>query len=1200
MRHVDLVRFAGVLVGGAWAVLAAGPLGAAVAPAKATPLAAMEFRHPQLQIDHELRRVDELPAAARGPVLEAMAALRVSSSGAFVERRSGRFATLILEHPLLPGTGTGNRVAWDDLGAGPPSGTEGWKAAAWKGFVAYVREHGAALRVDASELADPGLVTVHEGGALVQIHAPRVFGGVAVRDSYLSAVVNHGNLVLAGAHNWGTIELDTRPAVTAESARQALRQLLRPAVPMSDRRAPHLAIVPMASGPLASLPPEGRGLAYRLVWVLSPRFAGDLGTWEALVDAHTGERIAFTDTNQYQSVRRVQGGVYPVSNDQIPPDGIEQAGWPFPFANVTTSNGTFFTDTGGNLPACATGSISSTLAGRFVRINDNCGAINHASGGDLDFGVSAGTDCVTPGLGGPGNTHAARTGFFELNKVIEQARGQLPGNAWLQQTLTANMNVNLTCGGLWNGTAVSFFRSGGGCSNTGEIAGVFDHEWGHGLDDNDANPTISNPGEGIADIYMALRLKMSCVGRGVRPGINCFGYGNPCLSCTGVRELDWDKRANHTPTTITWIDANCGTGPGPCGGIVHCESAVYSEAIWDLLYRDLPALMGMSADTALEVATRTTYLGAGPVGTVFTCAQGSGGCPATSAYMNFLAADDDNGSLLDGTPHMGALFAAFDRHGIACPTPPAVTAGCPNAPSEAPVVTGVAEDKGARLSWASVPGAVKYRVYRTEGVFGCDFGKVLLGETNTTTWSDSGLQNGRPYSYTVAAIGLASTCMGPMSACTQVTPAAGVSLTADVAQAGIAILSGDGDTYIDNCESVAVSLPVTNTGALPLTNVRVVAAQSLSHPGMAVTGFAPGVNLAACASSTAPAFTFRAVDLAPDAAIRFRVDVTSNELAPAVRSFIVPLAAGTEGDAQFVASQTFDFEAGAEGWTATEGTFNRTNAAPGGAGGPGTFYFQSSAFLANQCDEVVSPVLSLTATSALSLQNHFDIEPFSSNWYDRANVGLVPQGGAGRIVVSPSSGRPYNASGGGESCGLGNPGWAASFPTWAASSWTPAALGLPGIAGEPLRLSIRYGTDASVSGSGFRFDQVTLTNFDLKVPDAQPNQCTPGNQPPVANPDVSTSSTFGPVTIPVLANDSEPDAQCMRVAQVTTPANGIALVNSVGCPNADTVTYIPNVTCGPPCNDSFLYAVSDQNGGVALAAVTVNQVPVELQGFKVE
>ena len=46
---------------------------------------------------------------------------------------------------------------------------------------------------------------------------------------------------------------------------------------------------------------------------------------------------------------------------------------------------------------------------------------------------------------------------------------------------------------------------------------VFDHEWGHGLDDNDAVPTIAGPsGEGIADIYTALRLNDSCIGRNFR------------------------------------------------------------------------------------------------------------------------------------------------------------------------------------------------------------------------------------------------------------------------------------------------------------------------------------------------------------------------------------------------------------------------------------------------------------------------------------------------------------------------------------------------------------------------------------------------------------------------------------------------------------------------------------------------------------
>jgi hypothetical protein len=50
---------------------------------------------------------------------------------------------------------------------------------------------------------------------------------------------------------------------------------------------------------------------------------------------------------------------------------------------------------------------------------------------------------------------------------------------------------------------------------------VFDHEWGHGLDNNDLTPTIVKPsGEGIADIYTALRLGDSCIGRGF--------FNNPC------------------------------------------------------------------------------------------------------------------------------------------------------------------------------------------------------------------------------------------------------------------------------------------------------------------------------------------------------------------------------------------------------------------------------------------------------------------------------------------------------------------------------------------------------------------------------------------------------------------------------------------------------------------------------------------------
>ena len=203
-----------------------------------------------------------------------------------------------------------------------------------------------------------------------------------MRDSYLTAIVNHGNLVLFGANQWGT-HPHRQPADRGRRAGADGSREPHAATTASGEPPPAAAsrTSSLSAGALESLAGADAGYDYRLVWVLSPRFEGDLGTWEALVDAHSGELLSLQDTNQYQSVRRVQGGVLPVSNDGVPPDGVEQPGWPFPFADVTTAGGSYFTDIGGNLPVCATGSISSTLNGRFVRMADVCGPINLASAG---------------------------------------------------------------------------------------------------------------------------------------------------------------------------------------------------------------------------------------------------------------------------------------------------------------------------------------------------------------------------------------------------------------------------------------------------------------------------------------------------------------------------------------------------------------------------------------------------------------------------------------------------------------------------------------------------------------------------------------------------------------------------------------------------------------------------------------------------
>ena len=109
----------------------------------------------------------------------------------------------------------------------------------------------------------------------------------------------------------------------------------------------------------------------------------------------------------------------------------------------------------------------------------------------------------------------------------------------------------------------------------------------------------------------------------------------------------------------------------------------------------------------------------------------------------------------------------------------------------APTVTATARDKRVDLSWTAVAGTTEYEIFRTDGVFGCAFGKIKIATTNATTFVDTGLQNGRQYSYVVIAKGATDSCFGPASSCTNATPVAGPALATSAAASFFDILNGD-------------------------------------------------------------------------------------------------------------------------------------------------------------------------------------------------------------------------------------------------------------------------------------------------------------------------------------------------------------------------------------------------------------------------
>jgi hypothetical protein len=738
---------------------------------------------------------ESFPAAAREGFANA------EDVKVWIDPRSGTATNILGAYPLIPGRGVGNRLTPDALRLGPLRAERVDARVVEAAVRGFVERHADVLGIDVAQLGEARVTQINPD--LWQIYIPQVYEGIPVRHGHLAASISHGNLVAIGTDTWGNVaELSPRPELPAEAALYAgfafvdgptgEDVLLQPA---------RLEVIPVASELEATdAGASPAGYRHRLVWSFVFQRPPDDARWEFLVDAQSGEILALQDTNLYVQ-RQVTGSVYPVTSTEVCPTplkcGTMQSAWPMPFANTGLAAPNNFANSAGVFD-WTSGTVSTTLSGRYVRIADTCGAISATGAGNVSLGGANGQhDCTTPGTGGAGNTAAARAAFYEVNKIEEMARGWLPTNTWLTGTsvLTTNVNINQTCNAFWNGSTINFYRSGGGCRNTGELAGVFDHEWGHGMDDNDANGVISNSGEGYADIAAIYRYQDSCVGHGffLPPagscGLTADGTGRNvdedqtagvhcATDCSGVRDADYGKHADGLPdTALGHVCSRCLTGTGPCGRQVHCSAAPQRQAAWDLVARDLPAL-GFDSQTSFLIGNRLFYQGSGNIGTWYscTCGSASSGCGTTNGYMQWLVADDDNGNLNDGTPHMTAIYNAFNRHGIACATPARVNSGCGGQPNgtAGPTLSATPGNYQAALSWNAVAGAGSYQVFRTEGHAGCNYGKAKIATVTGTSFTDTQVANGRAYSYNVVAAGSSASCFSRVSNCTTVTPVASV------------------------------------------------------------------------------------------------------------------------------------------------------------------------------------------------------------------------------------------------------------------------------------------------------------------------------------------------------------------------------------------------------------------------------------------
>jgi subtilisin-like proprotein convertase family protein len=812
---------------------------------RANTLSSKEFFKPELHISTSNLPLEQALDTLSNKSEWTGFAAKYGQAQVYLDPRSGAATSISTRVPLIPGHGVGNTLGLADvsLALGRKVGQVDFKVVSDL-IHKFVVGNSLAIGIDSTQL---GAVRAEQvSDTLWNVTIPQLVNGVPVRYGHLVAVINNGNLVLLGTETWGNVSIATTPKIAGDEA-VSIGFAFAGGRTADDSlwEKPSLEIVPVA--PLeyqageGFAGPIGTGYRHRLVWSFGFQRKSDDGQWEILVDAQTGEVLSLEDRNQYEK-KKVTGGVYPLTSTGICPSndrcGQMFPDYPMPWADTGLASPNNFTNSAGLFNYIG-GTATTNFSGKYVAITDSCGEINEsASGNILLGGLNGQHDCTSAGASF-GDTPASRSAFYEINKLKEMARGWLPANTWLQAQLETDVNNNSSCNAFYSPSlgTINFYRSGGGCRNTGEIAAVLDHEWGHGLDDNDTGGAMSISSEAYADVAAVYRLQASCAGYGFSQtrddgcGMTSDGTGfnanesnsgvHCTLDCSGSRDVDWNKHADHTPDTPqNFSCGQCFSGSGPCGRAVHCDAAPSRQAAWDFVARDLTAApFNMALNDAFLVGNKVFYQGSGIIGSwhACTCPSTSDGCGATNAYMAWLAADDDNGNLADGTPHMTALFAAFNRHNIACATPTPTNSGCAGGPTIAPALSVSVGNNALGLSWTAVSGAVSYRVLRSEGFAGCDFGKAVIATVTGTSYTDPDVANTRTYSYVVQPVGANGACAGPGSACVQGTP-----------QLCAGAISFSQDLY--NCSGAPLNITLVD-GDLAGTGTHAVSISSNSEPG---------------------------------------------------------------------------------------------------------------------------------------------------------------------------------------------------------------------------------------------------------------------------------------------------------------------------------------------------------------------------------
>lgn len=520
-----------------------------------------------------------------------------------------------------------------------------------------------ALLAPGAVLADLVLVTNQLGAAgdVRSVGFVQHAGGVRVLGGAIGVTFKADRVVMVSSTALPDVPVAAAPPArdAASIGSAATAWLAAAGYPVRVTSAPTRVLLPLVPTRRAGSAP----VAVRLVDQVTVEAIGQAGRWDVWLDAVTGRPVARRSTLMFASGRVL----FDVPDRS--PSGTRTPR-PAPRATHQVNSVATLSDEGGTITwAEGTATVTPGLTGPLVRVINEAGSLlaetlSLADAADLVW--SRPTDET-------GDAQLSAFVFASTAKAYAKANFA-PDLAWLERQLAVSVNEPDACNAYSTGDDIHFYRQRVSntpgtlsCANTGRLADVVYHEFGHSLH---ANSIIEGVGqfdgalsEGMSDMFAAFITQDAGMGRG-------FFFSDAPL-----RNLDpaVDKR---------WPDDTTGE--------VHDDGEIIGGTLWDLR----TALIASLGASEGDARARLIFYG---------ILQRASDIP--SSYLEALVADDDDGDITNGTPNLCAINAAFGAHGLADPqlslglrppvldglalsvtaTPPASTAACPG-PAVASVV----------------------------------------------------------------------------------------------------------------------------------------------------------------------------------------------------------------------------------------------------------------------------------------------------------------------------------------------------------------------------------------------------------------------------------------------------------------------------------------------------------------------------------